>query len=401
MTDDHQSLILAIEPITGFFFNRPRAAPNIAIVYEAIDGNFVLDSAVKPSTRAVSLYQIDTARHNLILDLHDAYSTSENGLFFHVPIRIRYHVTDPVEVARTRSGSGEEVIKQYIMSNLKTLNGRFRPQDWDLARLALEESMSVTAVLRGISIDIVYTYVFPSSEARRWLAEQEVASLVAVWGKKPVKQPECVDLDAVFTRFESFGSGLQTDQSGPNEKAIRANNGEIVLEHRIGRADLEHYYYNSEGRGVGHYAGPPLYPETIVWLLSAIGSGIIGNAAYDTTKKLLKKVRRSHEDFIITVPDVTPSSGRAMDLMTERYARPPIDLHKMLLEIAAQVIEVHNEVMPKKITVSWDDVEIHLMKRGIWTIRMKSLADSRKVEIAVDLSLGSLAEGLPVRICDY
>lgn len=394
MTENHQPLILAVEPITGFFFRRPRVAANIAIVYETIDGAFIPDSAAKPSMRPVSLYQIDTMRHDLKLSLRDAVSASENGVFFDVEIGISYHVTDPVEVARTKSSNGIEVIRKCITSNLETLNGRFRPQDWHLAELGLKESIPVTMILRGISIKTVYRYVRPS-KAVQWLAEQEVANLVAAWRKKPVKQPERIDLDKISERFESFDPELRTHQSGLSEKTIRAKNGQIILEHRLKRDDLENYYYYDDTAHQEHLGPPSL--EIVVWLLSAIGSGVLGNAAYDATKKLLKKARRGHEDFMITVPEVIPSSA-AMALMTEKYARPSIDLHKMLLEIAAQVIEVHNEVMPEKVTVTWDNVEIYLMKRDIWAIKMKSSVGSRKVKIAIDLSPGSLAEGLPVRI---
>src|SRR5258707_6862453 len=74
------------------------------------------------------------------------------------------------------------------------------------------------------------------------------------------------------------------------EAIQKTTDGKNLLLRRLELSPLAYDDHNAYCRG--------LSVEIIMWLLTAAGSGVIGNLTYDAAKRLIKKTRRLHLAFL-------------------------------------------------------------------------------------------------------
>ena len=71
--------------------------------------------------------------------------------------------------------------------------------------------------------------------------------------------------------------------------------GRPLVGHTSGAPGGRHIYNLPEDERFGHFSMAS--GEIVVWLVTAIGSGILGNAAYDSLKQAIRQARKIHKSF--------------------------------------------------------------------------------------------------------
>jgi hypothetical protein len=82
-------------------------------------------------------------------------------------------------------------------------------------------------------------------------------------------------------------------------------------------------------------------PEFVLWLLTAAGSGIVGNLAYDSVKDLVQKARSRHRKFSSALSKERKANEQARESGSDPAAvwppvriRPSLSLRDDLVELA-------------------------------------------------------------------
>jgi len=136
----------------------------------------------------------------------------------------------------------------------------------------------------------------------------------------------------------------------------------------------------------------PVYPEglyqrdseiqVLIWLLTAAGSGVLGNATYDAVKSLLNRMRDLNKAFKTTLP----TTRNDISIGREGLVRPGVDLRDQLMTIAHWAIEANNSVMPSKIATTWSEAEVYLLEGYVWAVDIRGPHDRGWTRVEIDLN---------------
>jgi hypothetical protein len=201
------------------------------------------------------------------------------------------------------------------------------------------------------------------------------------------------------------------DESGEQSATSmeRTADGKPLLLRRPGLSPLE-------------YGDRMLYSRTeeveiVLWLLSAAGSGIAGNLAYDAVKQLVEKARKGHEKFLGWFNE------RRRDYEKGDLSRSPLgrgwppepgqisprdhlrdDLVELAYDVLARYRNMKNEGAPLR---SMSEIRVFLTERMTWGVRTRELRAHRGNYVEIDLreqmeksryqAVGNIEE-FPVRI---
>jgi hypothetical protein len=150
-----------------------------------------------------------------------------------------------------------------------------------------------------------------------------------------------------------------------------------------------------------HYPSPSA--ESVIWVLTAAASGVIGNLAYDALKQAIAEARTLHTKLSAPPPSV--ESDSAADPATA--AQEHSDLHDRLVAIAYDVLAKRAQIEDRPLKPT-SEIRVYRTETGTWMVSVRELDEPNRTSIEIDLSedmrsLGRVAPiedpaGFPIRI---
>lgn len=144
-------------------------------------------------------------------------------------------------------------------------------------------------------------------------------------------------------------------------------------------------------------------PEFVLWLLTAAGSGIVGNLAYDSVKELVKKARSKHKKFLIVLrkdKEVNEQARKSASGPAAIRPRPPVrikpslSLREDLVELAYDALDVYRRLRPSsvgyisEINGRISEINVFLTRNMTWAVAMRELGELESITVEIDLTRG-------------
>ena len=146
-------------------------------------------------------------------------------------------------------------------------------------------------------------------------------------------------------------------------------------------------------------------PEFVLWLLTAAGSGIVGNVAYDSVKELVKRARSKHKKFLISLSkdkEVNEQARKSASGPAAIRPRPPVrmkpslNLREDLVELAYDALDVYRQLRPSPVggiseispVERISEINVFLTRNMTWAVAMRELGELESITVEIDLTKG-------------
>lgn len=181
------------------------------------------------------------------------------------------------------------------------------------------------------------------------------------------------------------------DEASPAQEAIKKTaDGKPLLLQRRELAPLSY-----DDGGVYFRA---LNTEIVLWLLTAAGSGIVGNLAYDTLKRLIRDARKLHLKWMGKTRQEeqewkkrirqAEQEGIADELYPEWSPRvsPDFDLREDLVELAYDVLARYRNLEHSNPAHLISAIDVYRTKSSTWAVVIRELRAWQRTMVEIDLS---------------
>jgi hypothetical protein len=184
-------------------------------------------------------------------------------------------------------------------------------------------------------------------------------------------------------------------EASTGQRTIRkTNDGKILLAQRPGLYPLRYDDIGLYDRG--------LSVEMILWLLTAAGSGIVGNLAYDLLKKLIQDARNLHQELMKSVEqekrmereelrkalEQAEQAGAAERIGSRRPPKIEADrsLRDDLVELTYDALARYKNLRrgdPEKLM---SEIDVYFTEKSTWAVVTRELRASKSITVEIDLS---------------
>ena len=185
------------------------------------------------------------------------------------------------------------------------------------------------------------------------------------------------------------------DEASSGRRTIRkTDDGKLLLAQRPGLYPLRYDDIGLYDRGFS--------VEMILWLLTAAGSGIVGNVAYDLLKKLIRDAQNLHQRLMKTVEQEKrierEERKKALEQGEQAWAAerigsrwpPKIEadrsLRDDLVELAYDTLARYKNLRrggPKKLM---SEIDVYFTENSTWAVVTRELRASKSITVEIDLS---------------
>lgn len=159
--------------------------------------------------------------------------------------------------------------------------------------------------------------------------------------------------------MEQDGTGIE------RQTVVKTPDGDPLLLRRVAFSPLR---YDDQ---LSYLRGPEV--EAVMWVLTAAGSGIIGNLATDAVKRLIKKTRTLHSKFLARLSKQHES------------IQPGDELRGYLIEIASDALARRRNLQQKDSGGLIREANVFFTKNGTWAVVGRESGKSKPVMVEIDL----------------
>lgn len=182
-------------------------------------------------------------------------------------------------------------------------------------------------------------------------------------------------------------------EASSEQRTIRkTDDGKMLLLRRQARYPLRY-------SGTGQYLRSGYNIEMILWLLTAAGSGIVGNLAYDLLKQLVQDAQNLHRRLMKSLePEEQEERKKVLEQERQDWAavrigsrlqseiRPDRSLRDDLVELAYDALARYKNLRhggPHKLM---SEINVYFTERSTWVVVTRELRRSRSITVEIDLN---------------
>jgi hypothetical protein len=127
--------------------------------------------------------------------------------------------------------------------------------------------------------------------------------------------------------------------------------------------------------------------EIVLWLLTAAGSGIVGNIAYDTLKRLIQNAQKLHQKWLkIIEQDKQKMMSGEFHLPQSSRVNPDLSLRDDLVELAYDVLARYRNLQNSGPGKLISEIDVYLTRRLTWAVVTRELRAPEWIMVEIDLS---------------